>query len=127
MDVFFAQLFGIYFIVVGFVVLLRRKSIMPTMRELIANRPLLLTIALLELAAGLALVLTHSAIEVSWTGLISLIGWMMVVEGVLYLTLPSAAVQKFTKMFNRPHWYTLGGLLSILMGGYLAFVGFGLI
>lgn len=126
MDLFLAQLFGLYFIIVGASVLIRKKSIMPTYREMIANKPVLLAISLLEIAAGLAIVLARPTITMDWMGIITLIGWMLLVEGVLYLTLPSKVVQKFTKNFSSAGWMTAGAVVAVVAGGYLAYVGFGL-
>lgn len=126
MDLFLAQLFGLYFIIVGVAVLIRKKSLMPTCRELIANKPVLLAIALLEIAAGLAIVIANPVISFDWVGLITLIGWMLLVEGVLYLTLPSKVVQKFTKNFSGGTWMTAGALVAVAAGAYLAYIGFGL-
>lgn len=126
MDLFLAQLFGVYFIIVGAAVLIKQKSIMPTVRELLANRPVLLTIALLEIAAGLAIVLSNSAITWDWQGIITIVGWMLLVEGVLYLALPAKSVQKFMKNFSGQGWVMAGGLLALVAGGYLVYIGFGL-
>lgn len=126
MDLFLAQLFGLYFIIVGAAVLIRKRSLMPTMRELVNNTPVLLTIALLEIAAGLSIVLAQPQITADWMGIISAIGWMLLVEGVLYLTLPTKAVQKFAKNFSTPGWTMAGGVLALVAGGYLAYIGFGL-
>lgn len=125
METFLAQLFGLYFIIVGVIVALRRKSMMPAMAELVSNRPVLLVMAFVELAAGLAVVLAYPTIAVSVPGLISLIGWMMLVEGVIYLALPIRMVQKFVRRFNTNSWYVYGGAFSVVIGIYLAGVGFG--
>ncbi|MBP9711066.1 MAG: hypothetical protein KBD50_02305 [Candidatus Pacebacteria bacterium] len=126
MDLFLAQLFGIYFIIVGVAVLIRKKSLMPTVRELTANRPVLFTIALLEIAAGLAIVLSRPALTWDWMGIITLVGWMLLVEGVLYLVLPSKKAQQLTKKFTSPSMTIAGGILAVVAGGYLVYVGFGL-
>jgi len=126
MDLFLAQLFGIYFIIVGVAVLVRKKSLMPTVRELIANKPVLLTVALLEIAAGLAIVLSRPALTWDWMGIITLIGWMLLVEGVLYLALPSKVAQKFTKQFSSASMTMAGGIIAVAAGAYLTYVGFGL-
>lgn len=127
MDIFFAQLFGLYFILVGLIVMIRRCSIMPTVSELARSKALLLVFAMFELAAGLAVILAHPRPALDLSGIISIIGWMMVVESLIYLTLPSKHVQKFVKWFNKPNWYVGGGALSIALGAYLAFIGFGLV
>jgi len=127
MEIFLAQLFGIYFVVVGAIVLVRRKSMMPTVNDLAHNRPLLFTIALIELVAGIALVLVYPTLSWTLEGLIALIGWMLLVEAIFYLALPSKYVQRFVRSFNTPGWYVGGGLLSVVMGLYLISVGFGLL
>ncbi len=121
------QLLGIYFILIGGIVLYRRRAFMPTVRQLVANRPLLMVIALAEILAGIAVALTYPMVSVSVDGLISLIGWMLIVEGIIYLAMPYKRVQKFAAAFNTPQWYVVGGVIAILVGLYLAGSGFGFI
>lgn len=122
-----AQLLGVYFIIVGGVVMLRRSSVMPAINDLVANRALLMVIALIELAAGLAIVLNYPSITPDWVGVISLVGWMLAVESVLYLALPNKKIQKMIRYFNTESWYVSGGVLSVILGAYLAGVGFGVV
>lgn len=126
MDLFLAQLFGLYFVIVGVAVLVRRKSLMPAVRELVSNKPVLLTVALLEIAAGLAIVLSRPVISWDWMGIISIIGWMLLVEGILYLLLPAKAVQKFARNFSSDTWTLVGGIVAAAAGAYLSYIGFGL-
>ena len=58
-SLFLAQLLGVYFVIVGVVVLLRRGSLMPALSELAKNRPLILILALIELIAGIEIVLAY--------------------------------------------------------------------
>lgn len=120
-----AQLLGIYFIIVGGIVLYRRRSLMPAVSQLAANRALLLFLALSEILAGLAIALTYPNITPNADGLIAIIGWVLLVEGVLYLAMPARAVQRFVKKFNTDTWYGTGGAISVIMGIYLAGTGFG--
>lgn len=126
-SIFLAQLFGIYFIVVGALVMLRRKAVMPAIADLISNRPVLYVIALIELAAGLAVVLAYPVVSWDWMGAISLVGWILTLEGVLYLALPARKVQKFVKLFNTQSWYIAGSVLAVVLGAYLVGVGFNLV
>lgn len=125
MDIFLAQLLGLYFLVVGTLVLVRRKSIMPAISELVQNRALLFTIASIELVAGLSIVLLYPTLSWTWLGLISLIGWMMIVEGVVHLSLPFKYVQQLVRSFNKPGWYLSGGMVAVAIGLYLVAAGFG--
>lgn len=120
-----AQLLGLYFIIVGAIVMYRQKAIMPAIGQLAGNRALLVVVALVELMAGLAIILTYPELTPDVDGVIAVIGWMLVVEGVLYLAAPVRSVQRFIRRFNRPQWYQTGGALAIVLGIYLAGNGFG--
>lgn len=122
-----AQLLGLYFIIVGVIVLYRRKSLMPAISQLLNNRALLLVIALSELLAGLAIIIVYPNFTPDWVGAVSIIGWVLVVEGVLYLALPIKVVQRFVRKFNTDTWYGTGSIIAILVGAYIAAGGFGLI
>lgn len=125
-SMFLAQLIGLYLLIVGVVVAVRRKSLMPAISELAQNKAIVVMFAFIELAAGLAILLVYPNITMDWMGIISLVGWMMVIEGILYIALPFKSMQKMIRSFNTPAWYVSGGLLSALLGAYLAAIGFGL-
>lgn len=121
-----AQLLGLYLIIVGVIVLYRRRSIMPAVSQMVANRALLMVFALVEILAGLAVVLTYPQISATADGVISLIGWVLTIEGIVYLALPVRTVQRFVRKFNTDTWYGTGGAIAILLGAYLAGNGFGI-
>ena len=127
MEIFLAKLFGLYFLIIGIVVLIRRKAVMPAVNELIGNRPVLLALAIIEIAAGLGLVLAYPKVEISVTGLFALVGYMLVVEGLLYLASPYRMTQKFMRAFNRSEWFMTGAVVSVLVGAYLVAYGFNLL
>jgi len=123
---FFAQLFGAYFIIAGIVVFLRRKSIMAMVRGLSKNRSLILVVAAIELFAGLAVVLSHPIFTFDWRGIISFIGAWMVVEGLFFLAMPARRAQAILRECDKVSWYTGGSFLAVVLGVYLAGIGFGL-
>src|SRR3989344_5064139 len=106
------QLLGLYFLIVGLIVVVRRTAFMPAIKQLMANRPLLMIVGMVEVLAGLAIVLAYPDVNFSTNGVIGLVGWMMLVEGVIYLLMPSREVQKMVKKFNTPTWYLFGGLAA---------------
>lgn len=127
MEIFFAKFLGIYFLITGVLILTRRKAVMPAVRDLLKNKALLLVLAVIELAAGIALVLAFPVVSVSAPGILSLVGYMMTIEGILYLAAPAKFVQNFIGRFNRPWWYRVGGVGALIAGIYLTGFGFGLL
>ncbi len=127
MEIFLAKLFGLYFLILGIIILIRRKAIMPAISELTGNRPVLLTLAIIEIGAGLALVLAFPVVTFDVQGVFSVIGYMLLVEGVIYFASPYKTTQRFIKSFNRSEWFMSGAVLSVLIGGYLVAYGFKLL
>ncbi|MEK9184325.1 MAG: hypothetical protein AAB892_01180 [Patescibacteria group bacterium] len=125
MEIFLAKLFGLYFIIMGVMMLLRRRSLIPAIRDFASNTGLRFIIAAIELVAGLALVLSYPTVSTSIPGIISLVGYMMVIESLIYMAMPAKFVQSFIRSFNKPVWYSAGGALAIVAGIYLAGTGFG--
>jgi uncharacterized membrane protein len=125
MEIFLAKLFGLYFLIAGGVVMLRQKSFMPIVMDFFNSKPLIMLVGLIELLAGLAIVIAIPNVTPDWRGVIALIGYTMVAEGVIYLASPYTKLHKFLKHFNTPTWYTSGGLFAVVLGAYLAGKGFG--
>lgn len=125
LSIFLAQLFGLYFVIAGGVILFRRKSLIPVVAEFGHDRALVLVIALMELIGGLAIAIAHPIWTPDWRGLITLIGWWMIIESVIYLVMPYTGIRRMIRMFNTSQWYISGGFLSIAIGLYLVGVGFG--
>ena len=124
-EIFIAKVLGLYLIVMGAVVITKKRAVMPAVMDIAKNRALTLVLGALELIAGLAIVVAYQEVSVSPVGLISLIGYMMVVEGIVYLALPARRMQKLIRSFGNKQWYMAGAVISVLAGVYLAGFGFG--
>jgi len=126
LELFIAKLFGLYLIIMGVLVLARKRSLMPGIMEIAKSRALTIVLGALEIGAGLAVVLSFTEVSMSPRGIISLIGYMMIVEGVVYLSLPMKSIQKMVRSFGNKQWFMASGIVAVLSGIYLAGFGFGL-
>ena len=124
LELFIAKLFGLYLLIMGVLVLAKKKSVMPAVMEIAKNRALTIVLGALELAAGLAIVISYQHVSMSPIGLISLIGYMMVIEGIVYLALPVKSIQKMVRSFGNRQWFMASGIVAVLAGIYLAGYGF---
>lgn len=125
LELFIAKLFGLYLIIMGALVLTKKKSVMPAVMDIVKNRALTLLLGALDLAAGLAIVILFPEVSMTPTGLISLLGYMAIVEGIVYLSLPVKQVQKMVRSFGNRQWFMASGIVAVLAGIYLAGYGFG--
>ena len=80
-----------------------------------------------ELLAGLFLVALHRHWDTAPAFIISLFGWMAVLESSAYLLLPDRTVQSFLAPFERPGVIAGGGVVALVIGLWLAAYGFGVI
>ncbi len=126
MELFLAQLLGLYFIIIGIVMFVRRRAIIPAISQLMGSQALVFILAILYIAVGLALILEYPIISLSLPGALSLIGYLMVIEGIVYLAAPRRFIKWFTGLFNRPSWYIIYAPVAIILGILFAGVGFGL-
>lgn len=125
LSIFLAQLLGMYFIISGAIIIVRRKTLIPIMFEFAHDRALVLVIALVELIAGLAIAIAHPIWAPDWRGIITLIGWIMILESIIYVLLPFSGMRRLIRLFNKSQWYLSGGFIAVVIGVYLAGIGFG--
>lgn len=116
---------GIYFLLLTVVALVRQKAVKSMLKD-IGKEPLVIwTVASVELASGLAIVIAHS-IWSGWPIVITLIGWAFIIEGLFYLFFPRKVITRVVRRMAKGAWYAFGILLGLIIGIYLAGYGFGL-
>lgn len=81
--------------------LMHKQSLVATVFRLIQDRPLLLLIGMIASIVGLAMVLGHNV----WAGgilpvVVTVIGWTILIRGLLLLFLSQEALASFFEMFH---------------------------
>lgn len=108
----------------GLSLLLRRRMFVTILLELFTHRALSYVMGLALVLIGLILVLTHNL----WTSLvesiITLFGWLILLEGVLYLFISSETFARVVSVFESRGIYYFVAFLYLVLGGYLAWWGF---
>jgi hypothetical protein len=124
LTVLLAKVIGIMLVVIGALIIIRRRYFLPIFAAYVEQRLLRTTMSMIELLAGIFLVVGHNVWSPLPAALITIIGWMAVFEATIYLLLPDRWVAKFIATFNTAGWYIVGGSLAIAVGGYLSWFGF---
>lgn len=123
-SLYLVQLLGAYLVLMGLLMGMRRRFFIAAVREFIASRPMRLFAPVLQLIAGLALILAHNV----WTWgpevVVTIVGWLMALEALTYMVLPEKKVIAWFTFCNKSGLYFWGGLASILFGLWLINVGF---
>ena len=122
LSVFLAKLLGLYLVIVVGVWFLRKKQVESSSKEIYGSRGLLAVTAIFNLLFGLMIAIDHSIWELDWKGLITLLGYLSIVKGILRLGFP-AHIQKISyKMMGKAGWFVMP--LLLLIGIYLTYSGF---
>jgi hypothetical protein len=120
-----ARLIGLFALVQSAAMFIHKEPMVETATGLVRDRPLLLVLGLLALAAGLAMVLSHNV----WSGgalpvVVTLVGWVILVRGVLLLLLTPDAIARLFDAVRFGELFYLYAALALLFGLYLTWAGF---
>ena len=77
----------------------------------------------LALVFGLFVVLTHNIWEGLDATLVTLVGWLALIEGFAMLLLPRTVLGKVADAFGNRSMVTAWSVLALVVGGYLTYVG----
>lgn len=126
LTLYLSQVLGLFLIICGIAIMARRSYFAPVVGGFVEDRLTRMIVGVLELLAGLFLAVAHTDWSTLPASIITAIGWLLVAEGTAYLLLSDRQMTAIIKMANTRAWYVAGGCLSVLLGAYLAFYGFGL-
>lgn len=119
LTMYLAQVFGLYLILAGVIILIRRSYFAHVVLKIVEDRLARMLLGAMELAAGIFLVTSHNDWSSTPATIVSLIGWLLLGEGLAYLSLSDASLKKHLKKWSRPQYYYIGGVASIIVGCYL--------
>jgi hypothetical protein len=122
LTIFLARFIGLFIILLIAALLMRGSAIVETA---IADKPLMLTYAIISIALGLAMILGHNI----WSGgalpvVVTLVGWLILAKGLLlFFVTPDALIPLFERMQYGEHIY-LYVAPSLVISLYLTWAGF---
>jgi hypothetical protein len=93
------------------------------MKEM-ASLPFIILIGILALVAGLAIVNAHNLWVSDWRVIITILGWLAIIRGVLSLLFPArmhAFGETITASTSGP---IIGALIILVLGGILTWMGY---
>jgi uncharacterized protein YjeT (DUF2065 family) len=123
-SLFLAQLIGPVLIVIGVGLLLKKTEFREMATDFLSSRALIFVSGLLTLVTGLAIVLTHNVWEFNWPVIITILGWLSVFGGVFRILFPDSVQSMGTSMLDKPAMMTVSGVIQIVLGLWLSYVGY---
>lgn len=121
-----AKVFGLALVAIGIALIVYRDLYAQMTRDFMQQRLLRTVISFSELVVGLFIVIGHNVWSPAPAAVITVLGWMFVLEGASYLLLPEKWTTRFVSAVNRPQFFIASGVIGIVLGLYLADYGFAL-
>ncbi len=124
--IYLSRLIGLYCILVVPSMILRREATVNTVSALFQSPGMIFVLSFLAISAGLAMVLGHNR----WSGgaltvVVTIVGWLIVLKGLLFLYLPSEVEAEFLlRWLRHPQLFYVCMAPSLLIGIYLTWAGF---
>ena len=125
LTILLSKVLGIYVLIGGVAIWFKRAYFAPVLGNFVRDPLMRLIVGSLELIAGLFMVFTHNIWSSAAASLVSLVGWMLLLEGAFYLLAPESLISKTIGKLDTRLWYTFGGIFAVIIGIYLIAFGFG--
>ena len=114
-SIFLARLLGPLLLVPGIGILVNPAAFRAMAGEVVRSVTLMYLFGLVDLAGGLAIVLTHNVWIASWRLLITLIGWILLIRGAVRVVVPRTVMEHAQKLVGNGQIYPpMGGVLVVL-------------
>jgi hypothetical protein len=119
-----ARLIGPLFAVLGLGMLLNATFYAAAVGQG-AHSPVLIAIAgMATLVAGLAILNAYRAWTADWRVLVTVIGWLFIIAGLIRLILPTLAETLVPAVYSGPAALMVAGVVVLIVGGILSFEGY---
>jgi hypothetical protein len=123
-SIFLARLLGPLLLVPGVSLLLNPKAFRAIATDLVRSLPLIYLLGFLDMAAGLAIVLVHNVWVADWRVLITILGWLLLVRGVVRQVAADRIVGYAAKLFRNKLTYPISGGVMVVLGLTLCYFGY---
>lgn len=118
---------GPIMMVVAAAMLINRRAIVGVINE-ISNGPGFIFFAgILTLLAGLAIVRAHNVWAAEWTVLITVIGWLAIIGGIVRIVWPDKVAGISKKVMASENAITAWALVALMLGAFLTSKGYALV
>jgi hypothetical protein len=122
LSIFLAKLLGVYLLIVAAELILRRREFEGAVRDFASSKGLLVFSGSVSLLLGLAVVIGHPVYVANFRGVVTLLGYLLILRGVWRMTFLSYIQKKMATCFHKGYKFIF--LILLALGLYLTYSGF---
>jgi len=122
-SIFLGKIISVFLIVFSLGILLNRHIYKKVFHEMIETPAILTISGIVTIILGLLIVLSHNIWNVAWESIISIIGWVLLIQGIFRLVFPKT-VKVYAKKLLHNNGYIWWAIFLLLVGLYLAYMSY---
>ncbi len=122
-SLFIGKILGLYMLIVGFAYLFNREFFQGMIRDFDKNSAAYFLGSIMALLFGLLIIVSHNVWEWSWRTVITVIGYLGLIKGILLLNFPEYW-KKASKLFVHKYITFYSGAIAIVLGIFLLYHSF---
>jgi len=122
--VWIARLIGPVFVAIGLGIVLNRGFYAAAVGEGVRSPVLIYLAGIASLVAGLAILNAHRTWTSDWRAIVTILGWLLVIGGVLRIVLPRITTSIATTLYSGTVAIAIVGVIVFVVGAYLSFEGY---
>lgn len=118
-SIFFAQLWGSFFVIFGLLFIITGQ--LGKTIEMTDDKAFVISTGYITLLMGLVTVILHNVWVADWRIAITVLGWSTLIKGIMKVGFPEQ-IHKQAQRFKKKQW--LSAIFLILLGGWLMWMSF---
>ncbi len=126
-NLFLSKLIGLTCFFAGLGLLINHKNLAKGIMKYVKDEFQMFFWGMMTFVIGFVILFNHCLWETPSEIIVTLFGWLAVIKGVLLMLLPNKIWVSLAKSVNTTTWSIIKGLVVVLVGLYLASVGFGVL
>ena len=122
--VLIARLIGPLFVTIGAGVLINAPFYVGAIGEAAHSPTLVYLSGIASLLAGLAMLNAYRAWTADWRAIVTILGWLMVIGGIVRIVIPQIVTALATTIYSGPTALEIAGMIVLVLGGFLSVKGY---
>jgi MFS family permease len=123
-SLFIAKLIGPILIAAALSILIDEKSFRAMMKDLFGSRALVYWFGILDLLLGLVLVAVHNVWVWDWRVIITVIGWLSIVRGLVRILCTAWVIKNAPKLLRKEGLLMGVSIVMLIIGAVLSYYGY---
>jgi uncharacterized protein YjeT (DUF2065 family) len=120
-SLFLATVIGWFLVIFSLFLILRHEHLRSIMQDIIASPGLFFVFALITLILGLLMVASHNVWTMTWPVIITILGWLVLLSGLIRLVCADVAIKMAREMLDHPLRMQILGGVYLIVGLFLLF------